>query len=61
MNPSSATQLPSLLLSSSSPNLLQLAEVFTLPQQLAQRLHVLLAEATAREPAAGGNGPGLGR
>lgn len=53
-------RLLSLLLSSSSPNLLQLAEVFTLPQQLAQWLHVLLAEATAREPAGGGERVGAG-
>lgn len=46
-----APRLLSLLL---LPHLLQLAEVFTLPQQLAQWLHVLLAEAAAREPAGGG-------
>lgn len=37
-----------------NPHLLQLAEVFTLPQQLAQWLHMLLAEAAACERAGGG-------
>lgn len=39
---------------SSPHNLLQLAEVLTLPQQLAQWFHMHLAEAAAREPAGGG-------
>ena len=34
-------------------NLLQLVEVFTLAQQPAQRLHMLLAEAAVSKPAAG--------
>lgn len=42
------------------PNLLQLVEVFTFAQQPTQWLHVLLTEATAREPAGrGAASPGV--
>lgn len=47
-------ELPCSSPSSPAPNLLQLVEFFTFAQQPAQWLHVLLTEATVREPAGGG-------